>query len=224
MPVFTSKHSSKHLSKYAFSTPARLRAGLVFTLLGSLAAVLSGCAAPGIVAGAAATTGIAVAQERSVGAALDDTTTQVNIQGLLLKRDEALFVRVGVEVLEGRVLLTGVVPTPDDRVEAATIAWRSAGVREVINELQVVDRSSVVNYAKDTWITTQLRTKMLADSEIYDINYSVETVNGAVYLLGIARKQAELDRVTNYARNIAGVAKVVSHVRVQNDPAASNAS
>lgn len=182
------------------------------------AALLSGCTLPGAVAGAAATTGLAVAQERSVGSAVDDTTTQFNIKALLLKQDERLFRKVGVEVLEGRVLLTGTVPTPDDRVTATMVAWRSGGVKEVINELQIVDRSSIMNFAKDSWITTQIRTRMLTDSEVFDINYSVETVNGSVYLLGIARSPDELERVTNYARNIRGVARVVSHVRMKEDP------
>ncbi len=181
------------------------------------AGLLSGCTLPGAVAGAAATTGLAVAQERSVGNAVDDTTTQFNIKALLLKQDELLFRKVGVEVLEGRVLLTGTVPTPDDRVTATMVAWRSAGVTEVINELQIVDRSSIVNFAKDSWITTQIRTRMLTDSEVFDINYSVETVNGSVYLLGIARSADELERVTNYARNIRGVKRVVSHVRTKQE-------
>ena len=204
--------------------PGYIRFAIIFAALVSAGAMLSACTTTGVVAGAAATTGIAVAQERTVGDAVDDTTTQVNIKALLLKEDERLFRKVGVEVLEGRVLLTGAVPTPDDRVRATMVAWKSGGVREVINELQVTDKTSLVNYAKDSWITTQLRTKMLTDSEIFDINYSVETVNGAVYLLGIARNQPELDRVTNYARNIAGVTKVVSHVRIKGASSAVDAS
>jgi osmotically-inducible protein OsmY len=83
----------------------------------------------------------------------------------------------------------------------------------------VTDEGDVVDFAKDTWITTQLRTKILTDTEIFDINYTVETVNGVVYLLGIAKTQEELDRVTDHARNINGVVKVVSHVRLKEDPA-----
>ena len=50
-----------------------------------------------------------------------------------------------------------------------------------------------------------------------DVNYSVETVNGIVYLIGIAQDEGELTRVTDYARNIGGVVKVVSHVRMKED-------
>ena len=183
----------------------------LFTLLSLLA--LTACAAPGIVAGAA-TAGLAVAQERSIGAVIDDTAIELQIQHYLLQAGDDLFIRVGVEVHEGRVLLTGIVPTPDDRVEAVRQAWQVNGVLEVINEVQVTNRAGITDYLRDVKITSQLRFKMLRDRDISDVNYAVETVNGIVYLMGIARSRPELDKVTTHARNIAGVQKVFSHVRL----------
>ena len=183
----------------------------LFTLLSLLA--LTACAAPGIVAGAAMA-GLAVAQERSIGTVIDDTAIELQIQHYLLQASDGLFIRVGIEVHEGRVLLTGVVPTPDDRVEAVRQAWQANGVLEVINEVQVSDRAGIVDYLRDVKITSQLRFKMLRDGDISDVNYTVETVNGIVYLMGIARSRPELDKVTTHARNIAGVQKVISHVRL----------
>ena len=182
--------------------------GLILMLLGN-----SGCV-PLVVAGGAAT-GAAVAQERSFGTNIDDTAMRVNIEGLLQKEEVGLANKVGVEVMEGRVLLTGAVRTPDDRIKATTIAWRSPGVKEVINEMQVTDKSGLGNLAKDSWITTKLRARLLADTNILDINYSIETVNGVIYLIGIAVNQRELDTVLGYARNISGVERVVSYVRVK---------
>lgn len=182
--------------------------GLIVTFLGN-----SGCV-PLVIAGGAAT-GAAVVQERSVGTNVDDTTIRLNIEALLLKEEEPMAGKVGVEVVEGRVLLTGAVRSPDDRIRATTVAWRSPGVKEVINEMQVTDKSGLGNLAKDSWITTKLRAKILADTSIYDINYSIETVNGVIYLIGIAQNQQELDKVNNYARNISGVVRVVSYVRVK---------
>ncbi len=190
----------------------------VWLLLGLLAAAggLGGCT--GAIHGIGAAGGVAAVQERSVGAAIDDKTIQLQINAELLRQDEVLFRQVDVEAVEGRVVLTGAVATLEKRLQASRIAWQAAGVKEVANELQVTDKGGVVDYAKDAWITTQLRTKILTDTEIFDINYSVETVNGVVYLLGIAKTQTELDRVTGHARTIRGVAKVVSHVRLKADP------
>lgn len=190
-----------------------------FSVRAALAlAVLSVGACQSLLIGGAAVVGVATVQERSVGAALDDATIQLLINQELLETDRTLFARVGIEVVEGRVLLTGSVPTPDNRVAAVRAAWQVGGVREVLNEIQVADRDSVLTYLNDARITTQLRFQMLTDADITDINYSVDTVNGVVYLMGIGLDQAELDRVTDHARAISGVQNVISHVRLADDP------
>lgn len=192
----------------------------VLPLLLAAASALGGCTEA--ILGAGAATGVAIAQERSVGAAVDDAGIVIRINAELARVDQQLFSRTEVKSVEGRVVLTGTVPRPEQRVEATRIAWSVSGVRQVDNEIQVTDKTSIVDYAKDTWITTRLRSKILADAKIADINYTVETVNGVIYLIGIARSQSELDRVVDYARNIGGVVKVVSHVRVE-DAAAPRA-
>lgn len=179
--------------------------------------LLSGCSGIEVVTSGTAAAGIAVAQERSIGRAVDDAAIQIQIRHYLLQASDDLFIRVGSEVHEGRVLLTGVVQTADDRVEAVRLAWQVEGIFEVINEIQISDRSSIVDYLTDTKITSQLRFQMLRDRDIADINYSVETVNGIVYLMGISRNKAELEKLTTHASNIAGVQKVVSHVRVSDN-------
>ena len=187
-------------------------------ILASLAALsLTGCTAGGLAVGGAAAAGVATVQERTLGRAIDDKALEIEINHRLLQADEVLFRKISVEALEGRVLLLGAVPKPDDRIEASRLAWETPGVREVMNEVQVTDRSGIVNYFKDAKITTELRLLFLRDRDIRDINYSIETVNGIVYLLGIAQDKAELDKLTRHARNIAGVEKVISHVRLRSD-------
>lgn len=186
---------------------------LVLLLAGSLS--LSGCAE--LLIGAAATTGVAIAEERSVGDAVDDLTIRAELNHLFFRDDVELFGDVSFSVIEGRVLLKGSVPTPDDRIRALRLAWQAAGVREVINELQVADDTGILDYARDTWISAQLKGKLLVDGDVLSINYSVETVNGTVYLLGIAQDEAELTRVTEHARSIEDVKRVVSHVVLKDD-------
>lgn len=205
----------KSVALIFFRPVARLRVPLAASVV-LLSASLGGCAAA--VFGGAATTGAAVVQERSVGSALDDSGIQLALQGKLVNHSGKLFLQVATEVDEGRVLLIGSVPKPEDRVAAARIAWDTKGVKEVLNEIQVTDKSGLISYAKDAWITTKLRAKILGDTNVIGLNYTVETVNATVYLLGIAQDAKELDLVTNYARNIGGVTEVVSHVRFKDDP------
>jgi osmotically-inducible protein OsmY len=182
----------------------------------AIAGSLGGCTSALI--GATTTAGVALAQERSVGQAMDDTTILATINHYLLKKSDSLFLKVDVEVVEGRVLLTGNVDNPEDRIAVARISWQARGVREVLNELEINNQSGPRDYAKDVWITTQLKVKLLGDRQISAINYSVDTLNGVVYLFGIAQSQKELDRATGHARNIKGVVKVVSHVILKDDP------
>ena len=177
--------------------------------------LLSGCA--GVIIGGLATTGVAVAQERSVGKAVDDASIRFKIKDKLLDMSGNLFQNVAVESVEGRVLLTGVVATPENRLEVARIAWQINGVREVFNELQVTDRGAVDNYLSDARIATQLRFKLMRDGKIASINYTIEAINKIVYLIGIAQSQQELERVTGHARTISGVSQVVSYVILKDD-------
>ena len=177
---------------------------------------LGGCG--GVIVGGAATVGVAAAQERSIGGAVDDASIEFRIKDNLLEKSDRLFTRVSVDSVEGRVLLSGSVDNPDDRVEVARLAWQIEGVKEVFNEVEVRDRAGLVDYFKDVRIANELRFKLLSDKDISALNYSVETVNGVVYLMGIAQSQAELEKVTAHASNIKGVTRVVSYVVLKDDP------
>ena len=179
------------------------------------ALVLSGCA--GALVGGAAAIGVAAAQERSVGSAIDDVTIEFKIKDNFLDKSDKLFARVSVDAVEGRVLLSGTVETPDDRVDIARLTWQVDGVKEVFNEVEVGDRGGLVDYFKDVRIANELRLKLLTDKTISAVNYSVETVNGIIFLMGIGQDQAELERVTGHASNIKGVVRVVSFVLLKDD-------
>lgn len=191
------------------------KAGWLVATVGAVAlsAALGGCVP--IVVGGAAVGATVAAQERSVSDAVDDSIIQVEVGRALFEFNVDVFQKVDIEVVEGKVLLTGLVPEPQYRVDAARLAWQTDGVREVINELEVSDSSTISNAARDSWISTKLRARLIGDGDIYSINYTIDTVNGSVYLMGVAQDQAELDRVVNHAREIDYVRSVVSHVRVK---------
>ncbi len=162
---------------------------------------------------------IIVAQERSVGEAVDDAGILLNIKNQFLQKDtNDLLANVEIKVVEGRVLLTGNVDKPDTQIEAVRLTWTVRGVREVMNEVQINDKSDFWNYAQDVWVSTQLRTRLLLAKDIRSVNYSVITVNQTVYLMGIAQDQAELNRATYLASITQHVKKVVSYVRLKTDP------
>lgn len=194
-----------------------LHIGLRSIALVTTISTLSACAAAAV--GGGAVGGVAVAQTRSVGHAVDDATIHTKISSSYIQKEvNKLFARVSVQVYEGRVLLTGSVPNPDDRVEAVRLAWQPQGVVEVINEIQVENPTTSKQDAIDAWITTQVKGKLLITKDINSVNFNVETVNSVVYIIGIAQNQQELNRVNNVASRIKGVQRVVNHVRLADDP------
>lgn len=191
-----------------------LRAGAaVLFLCGGL----SGCAAV-VLGGAAGAAGVSVAQERTTRQALDDVEIRVTINNKLSNDTEyGLFADVSTEVVEGRVLLTGEVNSPEARIRAAEIVWSTDGVVELANELTVGNEGSIGAYADDVWISAQIRGKLLTDRYIASINYYIETVHGVVHVTGIARSEYELDRALRHAASVDGVTEVVSHVLLKFD-------
>jgi len=199
-------------------TTAPLRARLnAVALLALLAALpLGGCVIAAV--GAVGSAGYVATQERSAGTVLDDAGIRAGIAARLLDRSGQLYAAVSTEVVQGRVLMTGNVPTADNKVDASRIAWSVRGVKEVRNEIEVTDRGGIWNYTKDTWISAQVKTAIITDTDISGLSFSVETNNQVVYLTGVASSQAELDKAVNHARNVSGVARVVPYVVVERAP------
>jgi osmotically-inducible protein OsmY len=107
------------------------------------------------------------------------------------------------------------VKDPRDRIKATKLAWKATGVREVINELQITDHSSLTDTAKDILINKTLEARLLVDEKVKFINYTIDTVNGTVYLFGIAQNREELERVIAVARQINYVENIINYVTLK---------
>ena len=191
----------------------KLFLNLILTLF-----LLNGCA-PIVLFGGAAGSGVVLSKEKSVGNSVDDVTIWSKIKAEFVKNKKeipGILTNVSVEVSEGRVLLTGTLDSPDDRLKVLRIVWDQNGVREVINEIKIADggKTGIKQYTNDTWLTTQVKTKMLGDKEIHSLNYSVETIDNVVYILGVAKDENELQHVIDAAESVKGVEKVNAFVRV----------
>ncbi|MCH2547325.1 MAG: BON domain-containing protein [Alphaproteobacteria bacterium] len=155
-------------------------------------------------------------QDRSIGATIDDATIYGRITDALIALDSKEAYRgVSIDVFEGRVLLTGQVRNPENAEKTIRTVWAVQGVREVINEIQIVSgNSGPFNYANDSIVTAQAKSRLVAERGIASGNYKIETVNGVVYVMGKARNDYEHKQAMNVISRSVGARKVVSHVRV----------
>jgi len=177
-----------------------------------------GACAPVAVIGTTAVVTTSVVQERTTMDALKDVEIRLSLENGLGNHSGELYRDVSVDVVEGRVLLTGSVPQRQHKVDASRIAWETAGVIAVEDELTVAEDSGAGAYLVDVRISNTLRLAMLTDLEVSSMNYNVETINRVVHLTGLAKSTVELDRVIRHAQQVKGVGRVVSHVLTIDDP------
>lgn len=156
-------------------------------------------------------------EERSFNNYVEDTIILAQLKNVYFSNNEKIFFNVSVEVLEGRVLLTGDVEQIDERIEATKLAWSIEGVAEVLNEIQINNDDSILDYADDLVMKTKINAKLLIRKDIFNLNYSVEVVNGVVYLIGIAQNEKELNLVIKISKNTFGVKNVISYVRLKDN-------
>jgi len=172
--------------------------------------LLSSCAAVNITTSSV--------KEKGIKEAISDGMIDASINKEFLNHDVNMFLNVEIEVVEGRVLLTGSVKKIKHRLDAVKLAWKVLGVREVINEIEVTEKGGIKQYLIDVKIKTQIRYKVISDKKISSINYNFEVVNGSLYIIGISDSKKELKRVVEHANKIKGVLKVVSHAIIKDDP------
>lgn len=129
---------------------------------------------------------------------------------------------VDTTVYEGRVLLTGVVDSANKAKLAQDLAWQVEGVLEVIDEIQVCDncKMKITDSTKilaDSLITTEIETKLFLAKRVRSFNFTVNTVQKTVYIIGIAYSSEEQKMVLKIASKVKGVEKVVNHIILADD-------
>lgn len=192
--------------------------------LAAAAASLIALAATGCVAaavGTAGAVGVAAVQERTVGQAVDDAATSNEIKAQLIA--EGGMNEVDVEVESDLVLLSGRVDTPAQRTRAEDIAWSVERVTDVANEIRIGRPGSFMDQLSDEMTTARVRRALVASSSVRSYNFNIETYDGIVYLMGIARTHEEMVAAAEEAAHVGGVKQVVSYIRVR-DPARGAAS
>jgi osmotically-inducible protein OsmY len=146
---------------------------------------------------------------RTVGMQIDDTLMQKNLVARLTLAEKKYFLSIQVEVLDGRIFLTGKVDEPEEKIKITKSAWETKGVRSVKNAITIKGQSNFKSTAKDILITSQLRTALIFNKLIKSNNYTLETINKNIYIFGIAVDNIEKKEVIDEANKIYDVEKIV---------------
>ncbi|QLB12839.1 osmotically-inducible protein OsmY [Bisgaardia hudsonensis] len=181
---------------------------LLSLIIGSVI-LLQGCVTATVVGvGAAAATKIAT-DPRTVGTQVDDETLEEKVL-LTINKDSQIKseARINVVSYSGQILLIGQVPNETLKEQVTNLTEGVEYVNKVYNELRVGSPISFGQISKDGWITTQVKSKLLVDSNVKSTDIKAITENGEVFLMGNVT-QDQANAAANVARNILGVKKVV---------------
>ena len=176
-----------------------------------------GCSPAGILASGGATTMVVAEGDKSLGTVIDDATIKLQIAQNFLSSKENLFLNVDTFITEGRVLLTGIVNTQETRIDAVRKVWEVSGVQEVINEIEVGNKTTLKEYSQDLWINTQVKAIAAKTLGLRGLSYNFETIKGKVFVAGITSRKEQLNLLIESIENIKGIKEIVNYVIVKEE-------
>ena len=147
--------------------------------------------------------------ETSLGTDIDDWQLETLIGVNIKKAHQDLeHAHVNIHAYNGVILLTGEVPNTDVRKLAGNAARDFRGVRQVHNELQVRGPTSLISRSNDTWLSTKVKTKLIASKDVKSSTIKVVTENSVIYLMGLVTHNTA-DRAAQIASTTGGAERVV---------------
>jgi osmotically-inducible protein OsmY len=156
-------------------------------------------------------------KQKGLGTTINDNIIKTKISNFIYKFDENLIPDTKIFVNNGSVLFTGKVKIPENKIEITKLAWSVKGVKEVNNEIQVIDKSSIKNIARDLASLGEIRARLISDKSINSLNFSIDVVNDKVYLSGVAKDKSEMLRVKDHAVSARFVKEVYNYIILDND-------
>ncbi|MDA9740657.1 BON domain-containing protein [Pelagibacteraceae bacterium] len=157
--------------------------------------------------------GVSVAYDpRTVGMQIDDSIMQKNLIGRLTLTDKKYIISISAKVLDGNIYLSGKVDEPEEKLKIIKMAWETKGARSVQSTVTIKGNSNFKSTAKDILITSQLRTALIFNKLTKATNYTIDTINGKIYIFGIAMTKKEKEKVISEADQIHGVKDVIPSI------------
>ena len=162
--------------------------------------------------------GVSVAYDpRTVGMQIDDSIMQKNLMARLTLTDKKYIIDLSTKVIDGNIFLSGKVDEPEEKLKIIKMAWETKGARSVQSVVTIKGKTNFKNTAKDVLITSQLRTALLFNKLTKSSNYTIDTINGKIYIFGIAMTEDEKKKVISEANEIHGVKEVVPRILLVED-------
>lgn len=181
------------------------RASLALVLLGSTVGALTACFP--LAMGGAVVTGLVASDRRTTGTVVEDEGIELRSASRIR---EALGERghVNVTSYNRQVLLTGEVPSAQDKQLVEQIVAGVDNVRHIVNELAVLGNSTLTQRSSDALVTGRVKGALLDAKDLFVNAFKITTERGTVYVMGRLTPR-EIKRATEVISGTTGVQRVV---------------
>jgi osmotically-inducible protein OsmY len=182
------------------------QSSLVLLILAGLVLPLGGCA-PLVVGGAAMMGGLVAADRRTSGTVIEDEAIEIKSVGRIRDNlgDRA---HVNVTSYNRKVLITGEVPSAQDKQQVEQLVSGVENVASLVNELAVMGHSTLTQRSSDVLVTGRVKAGLVDAQDLFSNAFKITTERGTTYLMGRVT-QREAQRATDIVRSTAGVQRVV---------------
>ncbi len=186
-----------------------LRTGRNFALVAAAVSLLVGCVplVPFVIGGAMVGGALVATDRRTSGAQLEDEGIELR-SNARIRETIGEKVHVNVNSYNRQVLLTGEVPTAQDRQQIEQLVSKVENVRSIINELGVLGNSTLPQRSSDSLVTGKVKAGLVDAKDLYANAFKIVTERGTTYIMGRVSKR-EADRATEIARTVVGVQRLV---------------
>jgi len=168
--------------------------------------LLNSCA---IVGTAGSLVGSASTSTRGFSGTIEDTYLMSKIVSKITLMKLSNFSNITVSVNNGNVLLAGNIENQEKRLELIKKVWWIDGVKEVYNELEIGPQISFSEKTEDFIFEVKINNRLLLEPGIFSNNYSVNVVNGNVYVMGISSNIEEKTKIENFLKNMNDIKKLI---------------
>ena len=173
--------------------------------------VLQGCA-PLLVGGAFVGTGMLATDRRTSGTVVEDEGIEIKA-AVRIRENLGDRVHVNITSYNRQVLLSGEVPSAQDKQLVEKIVSGVENVRNIVNELGVMGSSTLAQRTSDVVVSSRVKGRLVDAQDLTANAFKVVTERGVVYVMGRVT-QREAKRATDIISSTSGVQRVVRMLEV----------
>ena len=158
--------------------------------------------------------GNAGTSSKGIKKSLSDTYLKTKVLAKISLLDIKNIANISVNVSRGTILFTGYVTNAEKRLLIVKKTWEVEGVKKIINELRIDDDVPLSQRTNDFILRSKINTRLLFKSGINSHNFSVDVVEGEVYIIGLADNINEKTEVERFLSGMTDIKKLITIIEI----------